>query len=1090
MREVLKQLGIEANQVLGAVLQRAWEVHLARGGGELVSRATLLYAALTTDVVVRAVLDGSGLRIRELEKALGFAATPQFSPTTDEPPFDVRDTTLSALREYSRRWPKRPLDGTGLAVVILMTPSARVHQVLREARVDIGRAVARLGELAYASPEAPWIQSDVLDYATSERLGMFLEQNRQRFGVLTSSGLIISAADANYAEPYTAIGFLRDYIRGRVPASAFDRTVKEWLGPAEGAESFPLATMPFAAIFEHAYAIARRASVRSQIGARHFVGAMIAQAQFDAPTGLRLFLLSLSIQPRELATEFLNYLDRHAPAQRPDKMTAWREILGVRDDGFLPTFHAEALDGADLLDVTGDVEAFATLMASKKLAPPLSIGLFGDWGSGKSFFMKRVRAAVAERAARGSDDFYDRIVQIEFNAWHYVEANLWASLVEHIFRNLRLTTEPPGTSEEDRRKHLLQELDAEIAKKNAAELAVKQAEEARDRAAQELDAKKKAADATAATLPNMRAKDVWEMVRIDDGAREELQKLLAQLGVPALLTTKDDVRKTLEDLRRVGSRGRLLLAWTVQQPRVLVLLAVLLVLVPLAVLPLVALLKEWIPTLSTAVVQLTAIAGSVTAWIARRVQSAQPLFRRLDAAREQIDRAVEAAESQRRANLVVAEAEVTRAKNEVVAAKNVLETAETAVAEKKKQLDDLTAGRQLARFIDDRSASDDYRKLLGVLATVRNDFEKLSTLLDRSVAERSEEAMEAKKKFGIDRIILYIDDLDRCHPDRVVEVLQAVHLLLAFKLFVVVVGVDARWVSESLRQKHRALWRGKGADGEDAVIPGYAVQPHDYLEKIFQVPFWLEPMQPATTATYIRNLLIDDIASGSGQIRQRQEPGNEERSAGSGSGSGTGAASSGGAIEPKDETDDTPKQLELQEKEVQYMESDPIAELVGRSPRTAKRFVNTYRFFRAGVPTRRIEAFLGDEGVPEYRRVLLLLAIVVGAPDVSVEVFAAIRTADADLELSALAAQLRNKGNGHRREWERSAAALESLDALCWHLVDLLPKVARYSFRPPFAEVPPTPPQFTGPMLPVAKQKATPKKKGGPKAASTAPVEP
>lgn len=47
----------------------------------------------------------------------------------------------------------------------------------------------------------------------------------------------------------------------------------------------------------------------------------------------------------------------------------------------------------------------------------------------------------------------------------------------------------------------------------------------------------------------------------------------------------------------------------------------------------------------------------------------------------------------------------------------------------------------------------------------------------------------------VERIVLYIDDLDRCPPKRVVEVLEAVHLLLAFPLFVVVVGVDVRWVS-------------------------------------------------------------------------------------------------------------------------------------------------------------------------------------------------------------------------------------------------------------------------------------------------------
>ncbi len=45
-----------------------------------------------------------------------------------------------------------------------------------------------------------------------------------------------------------------------------------------------------------------------------------------------------------------------------------------------------------------------------------------------------------------------------------------------------------------------------------------------------------------------------------------------------------------------------------------------------------------------------------------------------------------------------------------------------------------------------------------------------------------------------ERIVIYIDDLDRCSETKVYEVLQAIHLLLAFDLFVVVVGVDVGWV--------------------------------------------------------------------------------------------------------------------------------------------------------------------------------------------------------------------------------------------------------------------------------------------------------
>jgi predicted KAP-like P-loop ATPase len=87
------------------------------------------------------------------------------------------------------------------------------------------------------------------------------------------------------------------------------------------------------------------------------------------------------------------------------------------------------------------------------MQPPLSIGLFGEWGSGKSFFMQKMKervrqiASAARKSQSGQKEFgyYKNIVQVEFNAWHYVEGNLWASLVEHIFSNLRLE----GIGEED-----------------------------------------------------------------------------------------------------------------------------------------------------------------------------------------------------------------------------------------------------------------------------------------------------------------------------------------------------------------------------------------------------------------------------------------------------------------------------------------------------------------------------------------------------------------------------------------------------------------------------------------------------------------
>jgi hypothetical protein len=102
---------------------------------------------------------------------------------------------------------------------------------------------------------------------------------------------------------------------------------------------------------------------------------------------------------------------------------------------------------------------------------------------------------------------------------------------------------------------------------------------------------------------------------------------------------------------------------------------------------------------------------------------------------------------------------------------------------------------------------------------------------------------EADGEVRLGRIVLYIDDLDRCEPAQVVAVLQAVHLLLAFPLFTVVVGVDVRWVERALRLHHSELLDSGGAE------------PRDYLEKIFQIPFWLEPQDSTAARRMLRGIL-------------------------------------------------------------------------------------------------------------------------------------------------------------------------------------------------------------------------------------------
>jgi hypothetical protein len=196
-------------------------------------------------------------------------------------------------------------------------------------------------------------------------------------------------------------------------------------------------------------------------------------------------------------------------------------------------------------------------------------------------------------------------------------------------------------------------------------------------------------------------------------------------------------------------------------------------------------------------------------------------------------------------------------------AKQKTDEAQQRVAQKEVELQRATPGDLLARFIQDRIKSDDYRQYLGVLAVVRRDFEQLSGLMELENWKLAKpqtgeaETRGTERKYAsiddertgeaerVNRIVLYIDDLDRCPPRKVVEVLQAVHLLLAFPLFVVVVGVDARWVHRSLGTTYGRLLTGGSA----------AATPEDYLEKVFQIPFWLEDTAASARARMLHGLL-------------------------------------------------------------------------------------------------------------------------------------------------------------------------------------------------------------------------------------------
>jgi hypothetical protein len=269
-----------------------------------------------------------------------------------------------------------------------------------------------------------------------------------------------------------------------------------------------------------------------------------------------------------------------------------------------------------------------------------------------------------------------------------------------------------------------------------------------------------------------------------------------------------------------------------------------------------------------------------------------------------------------------------------------------------RQLAELTPGRRLYAFLAERSRGEDYRGNLGLISTIRKDFEKLVALMTAPVAP-------GDPARPMDRIVLYIDDLDRCSPQQVVDVLQAVHLLLAFDLFVVVVGVDPRWLLRSLSTHYDRLIEA------DAVTRpgGWHVTPEDYLEKILNIPLVL-PRMPAGS---LNRLLLSMVETA--RPESRDEPGPAAPPE-------TIVVDSPTAI-PVEPGSQVAAQLNPEVRpEIPRPLTAPEIALLSRldrlidTPRDAKRLINLYRMLRSTRDLSDASAFLGGE----YEAVIVLLA--------------------------------------------------------------------------------------------------------------------
>ena len=163
----------------------------------------------------------------------------------------------------------------------------------------------------------------------------------------------------------------------------------------------------------------------------------------------------------------------------------------------------------------------------------------------------------------------------------------------------------------------------------------------------------------------------------------------------------------------------------------------------------------------------------------------------------------------------------------------------------------------LSAFVRDRLDSGTYAQRLGPMQQVKQDLADLSNKLlpPSQYDQRFQTKIDFLKSVfprGPARVAVYIDDLDRCPPDRVVQVLEAVQLLIKTPLFIAVLAVDERYITRALEKFYSGILLRNGSPSGT-----------DYLEKIIQLPYRVRPIMANTLETYLRSqIIIQDNAAG------------------------------------------------------------------------------------------------------------------------------------------------------------------------------------------------------------------------------------
>lgn len=158
-------------------------------------------------------------------------------------------------------------------------------------------------------------------------------------------------------------------------------------------------------------------------------------------------------------------------------------------------------------------------------------------------------------------------------------------------------------------------------------------------------------------------------------------------------------------------------------------------------------------------------------------------------------------------------------------------------------LTDLTLS-SILNSLKDKSGSIESKDIEEILAKFKTE-EKTRTEI-KKFRDDFKQLLEDSK---VENVVVFIDELDRCSPDTVLDVFEAMRLFLFVDGMSFIIGADERLIQYAIKTKYKE-------------VPGNNIDiGKEYLEKVIQYPVTIPQLNHAEVNQYLACLLLEPTLS-------------------------------------------------------------------------------------------------------------------------------------------------------------------------------------------------------------------------------------